>query len=86
MLQNEIKLSDNRLKLVKSGLPLDQVAKKKSVDYYTPDLDAYFNGAERAFRKAKHMNPGKPDDERQVKFFITEAETRRPATIIDQES
>lgn len=50
-MKTEIKSSDNRLRAVKSGIPLASVIKKKDNKFYVPDLESYFKGADRILRK-----------------------------------
>jgi len=51
LLKNEIRNSDNRLKAVKSGLPLSRVVSKPSAGYYVPDIESYFRGIDKVLRK-----------------------------------
>lgn len=47
MLRTEVRSSDNRLKAVKSGIPLSNVAPHKDENYYVPDVEDYFKGNDR---------------------------------------
>lgn len=68
-------MSDNRLKLVKSGIALNKLAPEKDGKYFVPELESYFSGADRILRKTK-----KVEEIEKVKFFITEADPRKPLT------
>ena len=51
LLKNEIRNSDNRLKAVKSGLPLSRVVSQPNAGYYVPDVEPYFRGIDKVLRK-----------------------------------
>lgn len=83
MLKTEIKAADDRLRAVKSGIPLTQVVPAKDDTYYNPCVDDYFRGADRIERNKqmalfnlqqqdKKSEVNDEVSERQVKFFITE--------------
>jgi len=47
ILKTEVLHSQNRLKAVKSGLPISNVIPYKDENYYIPELERYFNGKDR---------------------------------------
>jgi hypothetical protein len=49
-LREEIKRSDQRLKAIKTGNPLNKVVPQQEVNFFTPDLETYFSGQNRVLR------------------------------------
>lgn len=47
VLKTEVRSSQNRLKAVKSGIPLSNVVPHKDDSYFIPDLESYFKGPDR---------------------------------------
>jgi hypothetical protein len=70
VLKTEIRSSVNRLKAVKSGIPLSNVAPHNDENYYVPDLEDYYKGQDRIQRKLGIITVA--EEEKQIKFFITE--------------
>ena len=53
---------------------------KPGAGYYVPDVESYFKGIDKILRKKELNEDLTQDEERSVKFFITEAvQTRKSA-------
>lgn len=58
---------------------MSRVVSAPSAGYYVPDVESYFKGMDKVLRKKELGEELTQDEERSVKFFITEATAPQPA-------